>query len=101
MARRCAAASVTSGGWHRRMSIASRRACRRRTETMATVRIEFETDNAAFSGPAFRREARMVMAAALAAITRVNGRLVTTCGEFWSNLRDSNGNTVGRVEVKE
>jgi len=65
---------------------------------MATVRIEFETDNAAFS-----EEDSPGDCADIAESRRVLMRLCQDWhaggAMFSTKLRDSNGNTVGRVEV--
>jgi hypothetical protein len=63
---------------------------------MATVRIEFETDNAAFEANGFQGELEQLLHSAVATITRINGCIVGPCDV---KLRDSNGNTVGKVSV--
>jgi hypothetical protein len=60
---------------------------------MATIRIEFETDNAAFED-GWASECSFVLSDALVFL-RAHPR---RCGE--KNLRDSNGNTIGHVTVK-
>jgi hypothetical protein len=67
---------------------------------MATIRIEIETDNAAFE-EAFGIEVREVLEAAAQMVCRwKRGENESTYPrETESSLRDSNGNTVGKVEV--
>jgi hypothetical protein len=57
---------------------------------MAGITITIETDNAAFEPSTYLREVRHVLSQALTAL----GNEDTP-----KNLRDSNGNTVGRIEV--
>jgi hypothetical protein len=62
---------------------------------MAKVTIEFETDNAAFQDGRYEQECRYVI--------DVARRYVSASRSFPVDfhLRDSNGNTVGRVTVTE
>jgi len=57
------------------------------------VQIEVDTDNAAFEDNGLREYDTILKAAAMKAYT------LATSGECDSLLRDSNGNTVGRVHV--
>jgi hypothetical protein len=67
------------------------------------ITIEFETDNAAFEGELFGGELKKVLNQARLKVLRQRHRPPALCEhlESMDKLLDTNGNTVGTVEVKK
>ena len=68
---------------------------------MATVRIEFSTDNQAFEGHGYGEECRRILTSLANRFSDAGIGLEAAGRLDGLSLRDSNGNTVGRVEVTD